>query len=104
MLSVYVADLGSAALGGRSSHVLDILKAVAQVTDEGMVDMLEHSSLANDISNTLRLDNYLKESDQLAMSFPVPCRFKGQMGYCAQQHGRAPGGCFLAHLHLYGYI
>lgn len=104
MLSVYIVDLGSAALGGRSSHVLDILKAVAQVTDEGMVDMLEHSSLANDISNTFRLDNYLKESDQLAMPFLALCRFKGQMRYCAQQHGRALGGCFFAHLHLYEYI
>lgn len=63
MLSVYLGDLGGAALGGQSSHVLDILKAVAQVTDEGMVNMLEHSSLADNIPNAFRLDNCSKQGD-----------------------------------------
>lgn len=52
-----------------SSHVFDILKAVAQVTDEGMVDMLEHSSLADDISNAFRFDNCPKG---LLVSYAIP--------------------------------
>ena len=34
-------------------HVLDVLEAVPQVTNEGMVYVLEHASFANDVSNTL---------------------------------------------------
>lgn len=59
MLSVYISGIWVA----QRLHVFDILEAVAQVTDEGMVDMLEHSSLADDIPNAFRLDNYSKESD-----------------------------------------
>lgn len=39
------------------SHVFDILEAVPQVTDEGVVNVLQHSSLADDVSDALGLDN-----------------------------------------------
>lgn len=34
-------------------HVLDILEAVSQVADKGVVDMLEHASFSDYVSNTL---------------------------------------------------
>jgi hypothetical protein len=43
--------------GALCSHVFDVLKAVSQVADEGVVDMLQHSSLADNVSDALRLDN-----------------------------------------------
>ena len=39
-------------LGG-DIHVLDILEAVSQVTDKGVVDMFEHSPFSDYISDTL---------------------------------------------------
>lgn len=38
-------------------HVLDILEAVAQVTDKRVVDLLEHSALAYDVADALGSDN-----------------------------------------------
>lgn len=63
-------------LGGKSSHVFDILKAVAQVTDEGVVDMLEHSSLADNISNAFRFDNYSKG---LLVGYAIPIPLPGRL-------------------------
>jgi hypothetical protein len=39
-------------------QVLDVLEAVAQVAKERMVEMLEHASLADNVTNTLRAHNY----------------------------------------------
>lgn len=34
-------------------QVFDVLEAVSQVAEEGVVEMLEHSSFANDVANAL---------------------------------------------------
>lgn len=68
-VSIYRGFEQRRGLAGRSSHVFDILKAVAQVTDEGMVDMFEHSPLADNISNAFRFDDY---SQGLLVSHAIP--------------------------------
>ena len=38
-------------------HVLDVLEAVAQVTDEWVVHMLEHAPLSYDVPDAFRPDD-----------------------------------------------
>lgn len=40
-----------------SVHVFYVLEAVSQVADKGMVDMLEHASFSDNISNTFGFDD-----------------------------------------------
>lgn len=47
------ADFSANVELGGNLHVLDILKAVSQVADKGVVDMFEHSPFSNDISDAL---------------------------------------------------
>lgn len=41
-----------------NSHILGILEGISQITNEGMVQMLQHSSFSNDVSYTFRPHNY----------------------------------------------
>lgn len=43
-------------------HVLNVLETVSQVANEWMVDMLEHATLSNDVSNALGSYNCLSVS------------------------------------------
>jgi hypothetical protein len=38
-------------------QILDILEAVAQIAEEGVVEVLEHTALANDIADALGPNN-----------------------------------------------
>jgi hypothetical protein len=40
--------------GNVDIQVFDVLEAVAQVAEEGVVEMLEHAALTNDIADALR--------------------------------------------------
>jgi hypothetical protein len=40
--------------GNVDVQVLDVLEAVAQIAEEGVVEMLEHAALADDIADALR--------------------------------------------------
>lgn len=39
------------------AHVLYVLEAVAEVANKGMVDVLEHAALSNDVAYTFRSDD-----------------------------------------------
>lgn len=40
------------------AHVLYVLEAVAQVADKGVIHMLEHTALSNDIPHAFGSHNY----------------------------------------------
>jgi hypothetical protein len=56
-------------------HVLDVLEAVAQVADEGMVHVLEHSPFAYDVADAFRAYDFIFpdvfESERQACVFPL---------------------------------
>lgn len=49
MLGCGVFDGG----GGASVQIFDVLEAVSQVAEKGMVEMFQHATLANDVANAL---------------------------------------------------
>lgn len=49
---------------GSIVHVLDVLEAVAEIADEGMVDMLEHAAFADDVPYALGSYNCGKKPRQ----------------------------------------
>jgi hypothetical protein len=50
LVSLHVLGSG----GNVDVQVLDVLEAVAQIAEEGVVEMLEHATLANDVADALR--------------------------------------------------
>lgn len=38
-------------------HIFNVLKAISEIADEGMVDMLKHSSFSYDVANALGSNN-----------------------------------------------
>jgi len=51
---------------GSRLHVLYILKTISQVANEGMVYMLEHASLTNDIAHTFGTYDYERNTRQVS--------------------------------------
>ena len=58
--TVAVGGFGEGLVG--SVHVFDVLEAVPQVADEGMVYVFEHTSFANDVPNALGTYDYTKRN------------------------------------------
>jgi hypothetical protein len=50
---VRVRGRGRERLDGSDVQVLNVLEAVAQIAEEGVVEVLEHAALADDVANAL---------------------------------------------------